>query len=94
MKPMKVNIMEVVRRNDYLQSISSDISDIDREVRGFNDEIKSLDERASWAKSQKQWRFYLLQRKEIRYLRRRIKRSLRSRKELAKLLAKANDVIK
>lgn len=87
-------LIDVVKRNDYLQSISSDISDIDREVRGFESEIKSLSERAEWAKSQKQYGFYLLQKHEIIYLRRRIRRSMRSRKELSKLLYKAGKVIK
>lgn len=94
MKTMTLNIMEVVRRNDYLQSIGSDISDLDREIRGFESEIKNLSERAEWAKSQKQYGFYLLQKREIRYLRRRIRRSMRSRKELSKLLYRAGRVIK
>lgn len=91
--PPKKSVMDVIRRNDYLGSISSDISDIDREIRGFEHEIQSLKERAMWAKSQKFYKFYLLQKREIRYLKRRIKRHKRSRKELATLLYKANNVI-
>ena len=89
----KKSVMDVIRRNDYLGSISSDISDIDREIRGFEHEIQSLEERAMWAKSQKFYKFYLLQKREIRYLKRRIRRNKKSRKELSKLVYKADKVI-
>ena len=91
--PPKKSVMDVIRRNDYLGSISSDISDIDREIRGFEHEIEQLKERAMWAKSQKFYRFYLLQKREIRYLKRRIRRNKKSRKELSKLVYKADKVV-
>ena len=92
MAPRK-SVMDVIRRNDYLASISSDISDIDREVRGFEHEIERLKERAMWAKSQKFYRFYMLQKREIRCLKKRIKRDKRSRKELSRIMYKANKII-
>lgn len=78
-----------IRRNDYIASIRSDISDINIELQMYDTVRKQCLELIQYCKDNHLWRFKRVVKRECKLLEKRHKWQVRHKRELSKLLAAA-----
>lgn len=76
----------IARRNDYIASIRSDISDLDLRLRTIEGQLEASQELRDVSRFNREWRIWRMTRFETRCLKKQARRLRKTRKELARHL--------
>ena len=83
----------ILKRSDFIAGIRSDISDLRQFITNSEYEMSTIQDRIQFAKEQKLRKFRALEKRELRILKKRIKRAESTIKELQTLLLFAENAL-